>query len=666
MSRSRVARAVGWVVARLSGVVVVVAAVAALLAAPLAVVVVAGAQTVDQVEHTFLDPPPLPDELPTAATLSTVHDRDGERIAELAGEVRREPVPLDEVPKVVIDAVLATEDTGFYEHPGVEHQAMARAAAANVAARAIAEGASTITQQYVRMTLLSPEQTLQRKLDEVLLAVQLERRQDKDEILEGYLNRVYLGQGVYGFGTAADHYLSKPLAELDVAEAALLAGTIRTPATTNPVTDPEAARDRRDVVLRQMQAQGRISLDAAEAAMAREVELDVRDHAPGEPFWVDLVKRLVYDPRADLQPGLQEAVGATTQDRIDALFAGGLRIETTLDRAMNEHAEATLAGYLTDPSDDPMGAVLSADHTTGALRVIALGPRDFGVCEEDHDGPCELTQVNPTVPWGGGSGRQSGSAFKPFVAAAALEDGFEDDDLEYDTPSGETIEGCGAEGEDDYEPENYDLEDHGEIELDEAMRRSTNTYFVQLGRDVGIERVVASAQRHGLVWSPNLDGFGSRSCSLSIGTAEVFPLELVTGYGTWANDGVTCQPYVIERVLDADGEVLYEHEPDCERATDRDVAAAMRELLREPVGPSGTAGVVGARVPDAFGKTGTTDRHVDAWFVGASGGLTTAAWVGYERPAPMRDVTIGGTYYPRVTGGVLPAHIWADVHADLP
>jgi penicillin-binding protein 1A len=655
------------VLERLVGVVVVAIALALLLAMPFAPVVVAGALTVDEFERTLLDPPPLPDEMPVAAQLSTVHDRSGERMADLAGEVRREPVPFEDIPDTVIDAVLATEDAGFYEHQGVEHEAMVRAAASNLAAGGIAEGASTITQQFVRMTLLSPEQTVQRKLHEVLLAVQLEERMSKDEILEGYLNRVYLGQGVYGFGTAAEHYFSKPVEKLTIAEAALLAGTIRSPAAANPVSGPEVAVDRRDIVIRQMENQGRITAEEADEARAAELELDVREYDPGEPFWVDLVKRLVYDPRADLQPGLQEAIGASTEERVDALFEGGLRIETTLDSAMNEHAEATLADYLTDPADDPMGAVLTTDHATGALRTIALGPRDFGSCPDDHEGPCELTQANPAVPWGGGSGRQSGSAFKPFVAAAALEAGLDDDELEYESPSGEPIEGCGSVGVDDYEPENYDLSDHGEIELDEAMRRSTNTYFVQLARDVGIARVAESAARHGLVWSPNLADFGGRSCSIALGTAEVFPLEMVTGYGTWANDGIRCAPFVIERVLDSDGEVIYEHEPDCERVIDEDVAEDMRDLLREPVGPGGTAPIVGNRVGGGvFGKTGTTDRHVDAWFVGAADDQTTAVWLGYEQPAPMRNVTIGGTTYGTVTGGALPAPIWADVVADMP
>jgi penicillin-binding protein 1A len=667
---------------RLMAAVIIVAATATLLALPVVPVLVVGTETVDAVETTLLDAPPLPDELPVAAQLSTVHDLEGTRIAELAGEIRREPVPYEAIPQVVIDAVLATEDSGFFEHAGVEHESMVRAAGRNLAAGGIAEGASTITQQYVKMTLLSPEQTIERKLHEVILAVELERRDSKEQILEGYLNAVYLGEGVYGFGTAADHYFSKPIGELNVAEAAVLAGSIQAPAVTNPVANEEVARNRRDVVIRQMLQQDRIDQATADAALASPVELNVRDRDFGEPFWIDTVKRLVYDPEAALQPGLQEAIGASVEDRIDALFAGGLRIETTLDRRMTARAEEAIDRFMTDPADDPMASLISLEHETGALRAFALGPRAFGQCDPDSEEPCELTTTNPAVPWGGGSGRQSGSSFKPFVAAAALTDGLdrvptedpvveegddpldlddpeiiENDPLTYDSPSGEPIAGCGTEDE-PYEPQNYGGSDAGTVGLAEAMQRSTNTYFVTLSRDVGVERVAEVAIDHGLRWG-NLDTFGSVSCSIGLGSAEVFPLGMVLGYGTWANDGVRCEPYVIERVLDRDGEVLYQHEPRCERVVDEDVASEMRRVLRGPVSPGGTASSVGFSLSgDVYGKTGTTNSNVDAWFVGSYGDLTHSSWVGFERPRPMEDIRIAGSYYNSVTGGTVPASIW--------
>jgi penicillin-binding protein 1A len=659
--------------------------------------------TVETTRAELFDRPPLPDELPLAAEISTVHDREGTRIADLSGPVRRETVPLEEIPQVVIDAVLATEDDEFYEHPGVQHEAMVRAAARNLQAGGIAEGASTITQQYVRMALLDPEQTFDRKLHEIVWAVELEDRLDKDEILERYLNGVYLGQGVYGFGTAADHYFSRPIQELGLAEAALLAGTIRAPAVTNPVDGPEAAQQRRDVVVRQMQAQGRITEEEADEVLGTELTLDVAAPEAGEDAWVDLVKRLLYDPSVDLQPGLQEAIGDSIQERVEALFEGGLTIETTLDGELQAHARGTVADYLDDPLEQPLGSIVSVEHATGALRAVAVGPHEYGACPEDHEGPCELTQINPAVPGYGGSGRQSGSAFKPFVAAAALEseleivpedeieqddadddadddgdegdengdeEGFEDEPVEerglvYDAPSGEPIEGCGVPGE-EWEPRNYDDADQGRLGLHEAMRISSNVFFVKLARDVGIPVTVDSARAHGLVHSPNLESFSDGMCSIALGSAEVFPLELAVGYGTWANDGVRCEPYVIERVLDRNGEVLYEHEQRCERATSAEVAETMRELLREPVGSGGTAAALGQLGDDVHGKTGTTNDFVDAWFAGWAGEYSTVSWIGYEQPQPLRDVSIGNTVHDRVTGGGAPASMWGDFVAELP
>ncbi|MFA9444666.1 transglycosylase domain-containing protein [Egicoccus sp. AB-alg6-2] len=650
----------------LTGVLVIVVALGLLVLAPIVPFVVAAADTVDATRTQVIDRPPLPENLPIAAEISTVHESSGERIAELSGVERREPVTLDQVPQVLVDAVLAIEDDEFYEHNGVNHQSVLRAAARNATAGGIEEGASTITQQYVKMTLLDPEQTLDRKMHEVVWAVELEQRLSKDEILERYLNAVYLGDGVYGFGTAAEHYFSKPIEELTLAEAATLAGTIQAPSTTNPVSDPEAAERRRDVVLSRMLAEGAIDAEDLDAARNEPLELDLREEVAAEPFWIDYVKRLIYDENMAMQPGLREAVGETRAERIDAVFEGGLRIFTTLDPAVHARANETLANHLDDPEHDPMGALITVEHATGALRAVALGPRQFGACppDLDEDEPCLATQVNPALPNAGGSGRQAGSAFKPFVAAAAIEDGVTLDH-EYDTPSGEPIEGCGFSDEDDYEPQNYGGEDGGEIELPEAMRASNNVYFVKLARDVGIERIVALAQAHGITESSNIEDFGERMCSIALGTPEIFPLEMAVAYGTWANAGVRCEPYLIERVEDRWGEVIYEHEPVCEQVVSEETAGLMRSLLYQPVASDGTAPVVGQAVPDAFGKTGTTQDFADAWFVGFAGAYSTASWIGHERPAPLRDVTIGGRYFESVTGGSLPASIWAEYMAGL-
>ena len=687
------------ILGRVGLVVLLTAASALLLAAIIAPAVFTADAAVDSVERELFDHPPLPDELPVAAQISHVLDRDGEPITALHGPVEREPVAIGDISQTAIEAVIATEDAEFYEHDGVDHDSIVRAGLRNVQAGGIEEGASTITQQLVTMAYLDPEPTIERKMREIVWAIEFEERYDKDEILEQYLNRIYLGHGVYGIGTAADYYFSTPASELDLAQSALLAGAIRAPTANNPIDNPEAAATRRDIVIRQMQALDMVDDEDAEEVLGTDVELDVREDEDGEPFWEDLVKRVIYDPDVDLQPGLQEAVGETVNARVEALFEGGLEITTTLDRGMHGRAIQTVGDHVDDPVGDPLASLITVDHRNGAVRALALGPKEFGPCDEE-DEPCTTTQVNPAVPGIGGSGRQSGSAFKPFVSAAALEagddfevaeteedeendasngdndDGNDNDNdngdgggvglnIQYDTPSGDEIEDCGW-GE-EWEPENFDLEDHGEIEMPEAMRNSTNVYFAKLARDVGVRSVVETAQAHGITHSPNLGGFGEQDCSIGLGSAEVFPWEMTAGYGTWANGGEHCEPYLIERVVDRAGEVLYQHEPDCHRATDEDTAATMRELLSEPVSSDGTAAAVGARLPDAIGKTGTTDDFRDAWFVGSQGAHTTAAWVGFERPDAhpegMRDLTVGGQYYERIAGGTLPAPMWADFMA---
>jgi len=638
-------------------ITILVALLVGLMAIPVAV---ATNELVGAVDEQVVDRPPLPEQLPAAAQLSTVLDAEGHRIGELTGHERREPVDFEEVPQLVIDAVLAVEDAAFYEHNGVDHRAIARAAVRNFSAGGIEQGGSTITQQYVKMVLLDPSQTLERKMHEVIWAVQLEEQLSKDEILGGYLNAVYLGDGVYGFGTAAEHYFSKSLDELTVAEAALLAGAIQAPSTTNPVADPEAATTRRNTVIRLMQRHGHITPEEADEAIASEVEVDIGEREVGEPFSEDLIKRVLYDQRITLQPDAQAALGDSVEERISAIFEGGLQIYTTLDSDLQEQASQSLAERLTDPDTDPLGALITLDHRSGALEALALGPHAFGQCPPDHEGPCPAIQTNPLVPGLGGSGRQPGSALKPFVAATALELGASHDHT-YDTPSGEPIEGCGWDEDEPYAPRNFDDDDGGEIDLVEAMRRSNNVYFVKLARDAGVENVVETIRRHGVVTSSNLASFAGPDCSIALGSPDVFPIEMVVGYGVWANDGIRCDPYLIERVLDRFGEVIYEHESSCEPVVERRVARDMRGLLRAGVQEGGTAPFVGREIAgDVWGKTGTTNNFVDAWFMGSTPQHTTAAWVGFEQPRRMEDITIGGEHYERVTGGAIPGRIFTD------
>ena len=590
------------------------------------------------------DAPPLPAEIAAAPERSVITDAEGAEIATLFGAENRVVLEADEIAPAAKDAVVATEDARFYEHPGVDHRAVMRALIANRLAGRIVEGGSTITQQYVRNALLSPEQTFQRKLTEAHYAIELERRMSKDEILIAYLNEAYLGRGAYGIGAAAELYFSRPARDLELHHAATLAGMLRAPETNNPVSDPDAALARRAIVLDQMAARGFASEE--EAAAAQEAPLDLElspPSAPEHPFFVAYVTRLLLS---------DERLGATEAERGRQLYGGGLEIRTTLDSDLQERADAAIRATLADPTADPQATVTSVDPATGDVRALAVGPREFGQCDPDEAGEvpadCDRTEVNPAVPGLGGSGRQPGSAFKPFVVAAALAEGMPRG-WQDTSDSGEPIGGC----EEGYAPRNYGDADHGVIAMPEAMRHSSNVYHVKLTAQVGPEATIAAAARAGMT-----DSHLPETCSLALGAGSVYPLQLTAAFATLAAEGTACETRAVLEVR-RDGEVLIaEDEPRCDaEALDPDSAREISAMLRGVVtdGTGTRAQVEG--VPVA-GKTGTTDDNRDAWFVGYTGGqaaLATGVWIGYEQPRALTG--IGGE--DTVTGGSLPADVFA-------
>jgi penicillin-binding protein 1A len=576
--------------------------------------------------------PGLPSDLDAPAERSVVLAADGTELATLSGEENRLLVALEDVPPTVQEAVLAIEDARFHDHAGVDHRALVRAAFANLRAGGIAQGGSTITQQYVKNAVLSSDRTVQRKTTEMRYAIDLERRLSKDEILERYLNIAYFGEGVYGIATAAEYYFSKTLGELTLDEAALLAGLISQPERTNPAEDPDAAATRRDQVLERMLDEGFITEDEAASARSAEVTVDLSPLPPPDnPFFVRYVMDLLFD---------EEALGDTRDARQQEIFSGGLTIQTTLDPRLQAAAEESIAEVLTEPADDPLAAVVTLEPWTGAMRAVAVGPKAFGTCEDD-DEACEATQVNPAVPGMGGSGRQPGSAFKPVVIAAALEEGLPRGWQEV-TDSETEIDGC-----DDYAPRNFDPADGGDKAMDEAVTVSNNVYHAALIGHLQPEPVVDMAVTLGI---PDRDL--PRECSLALGAATVFPLDMASAFATLANEGTRCAPYPIEVITRGD-EVVLEHEPVCEEVLEPALAHQVTDLLRGPV-ESGTAVAAQLDRPVA-GKTGTTDDFHDAWFVGYVPQLVTAAWVGFEQQAPMEGI-LG---VERVTGGTIPAELWA-------
>ncbi|HEV8683187.1 MAG TPA: PBP1A family penicillin-binding protein [Actinomycetota bacterium] len=561
---------------------------------------------------------------------STIYAADGSILATLYFRENRKVIRLKQVNDVTRRAVLAIEDTKFYEHRGLDYQGILRALLANVRAGDITQGASTITQQLVRNRfpekVVGTEQTLERKVREARLAVRIEQEYTKDEILELYLNEIYFGRGVYGIGTAAEYYFSKKAKDLTLPEAALLAGLIAAPERYSPVNDKQAALERRNEVLDRMLDVGWITL--AEAEETKAAPLKLRRNAvilkTRVPYWVDYVKGQILS---------DERFGDTYRLRKRALFQGGLKIYTTLDPKLQHAGVRAIKHHLPNRSD-PQGAVASVDVETGAIRAL-VGGRSF-----------KESQVN-VASGQGGSGRQSGSAFKPFTLAAAFLDGMPAGKV-YDSASGQVVD-CGT-GYPPYRVFNADGGGRGFVNLWTATENSINAVFVQLASDVGHARVAQVAKRMGI------DSELEPVCSLTLGTEEVTPLEMASAFSTLANEGVHCEEFGIRKVLDRDGEViLHNRHGKCRQVIPAKVANLVVAMLQRVVCcGTGTAANLGTW--PVFGKTGTTNDYGDAWFVGCTRQRCSGSWVGHLKGrVPMTNVH-GITVF----GGTFPARIWHD------
>lgn len=600
---------------------------AMLLAASLTPAAGYAGRMLDMVDGQLLgEIPPLPDELGEAAERSVIYDRNGDPLAVLRTENRR-VVELDDVPLHVRQAVIATEDAQFSEHRGINWPAIARAAAGNFTAGDITSGGSTITQQVVKNRVVGSERTLNRKLREAVYAIELERRFSKAEILEVYLNEVYLANGVYGVGTAAEYYWGKQPQDLTVADGALLAAMIRAPETNDPVENPLAAIRRRNIVLQQMAAEGFLSADDAEALKSEPLHLDVHTlPEAANPYFVDYVRTLL---KAD--PALGEDEG----EREQAALLGGLEIHTTLDPVLQDIAHEVIAELLPG-ADAPLGALAAVHPGSGELLAVGFGPHEYGT------GPGQV-DVNPAVPGMGSPGRPPGSAFKAFELVAALESGISPTYV-FDAQARyrHTSRACPG-----HEIGNYADASQGRLDMAAATARSSNTYFAHLLDRTGPTKLVEVARRLGI--TTPLEAY----CSLVLGTADVYPLDMASAFATLANGGVRCRPFAIARVVDRDGRVLSEGGGDCEQVVKPGVAARATALLQGPIS-SGTASRHGKIGRPAAGKTGTTNDSRDAWFVGYIPQLSAAAWVGHDQQRTLIDSRCGG----EVTGGCLPTMVW--------
>jgi len=536
-----------------------------------------------------------------------VKDARGEIIMRY-GEVKGASLTLADMPDHMIWAVLATEDRRFYSHPGIDIWGLMRAMMTNMREGRIVQGGSTITQQLAKNLFLSHERTYKRKIQEAMLALWLEYELSKDEILSAYLNRVYLGAGTYGIDAASALYFNKPAADISLREAAILAGMLKAPSRFSPTKNPGLANKRADVVLGAMADAGYIT-----AGSAKELS-NPAPRPPRKPQGGNAV-RYFTDWAID---GLDELIGVPDTDLI---------IETTLNSHIQEKAAAALSRTLQRYGKE-------RDIGQGAMIVMGLDGRILAMIGgEDYN----QSQFNRAVQ----AKRQPGSAFKPVVFLTALEQGWEPEDLILDAP----IEKGTFQ---DYQPENFKNEYHGEVTLEQALTMSMNTAAVRLMDEVGRKEVINTARKMGII-SPL-----EQDLSLALGSSAVSLLEMNLAYGTLATGGLAVYPYAITRITDKDGRIYYERDVRtfARRVIDTKHVRQMNQMLRSVV-EYGTGRGAALNIPVA-GKTGTSQNSRDAWFMGYTDRLVAGVWLGNDDNTPMKGVT----------GGSFPARIWGEVIAE--
>jgi penicillin-binding protein 1A len=648
-----------------------------------------------------------------------VYSRDGVLIGEF-GEERREFVPIAQIPQVMKDALLSIEDERFYEHSGVDYTGIMRAGIMNVIHGASAGGASTITQQVARNFYLSTERTLTRKIYEALLAFKIESQLTKDQILEVYLNQIFLGNRAYGFAAAAQAYFGKNLKDISVAEAAMLAGLPKAPSAYNPLTNPKRATARQQYILQRMRQLGRITEQQYQAAKAEQLKFrSPTDSSTHAEYAAEMVRQLMYAQYKDetytrglnvytsidskdqevaykaLRRGLLDyerrqryrgpeafvelpAKDADAEQAIDDALAerpdtddifAAVVTEATAKRvvAVRQNGEATeitgdglklVASALSDKAQpnirirrgsiirlqrlpkggfeivqlpEAEGAFVAMDPRDGSIKAL-VGGFDFNRNKFNH-----VTQA-----W-----RQPGSSFKPFIYSAALEKGFTPSTVVNDAPLFFSAEQTGGEP---WEPKNYDGTYDGPMPLRRALAKSKNMVTIRVLQVVGPKTAQEWITRFG--FEPERH---PAYLAMALGAGSVTPLQMASAYSVFANGGYRLNPYLVTRVADSKGNILVEFQPQKAgtpglRTIDARNAFLMTQLLQE-VTRSGTAAKAQATLkrPDIYGKTGTTNESVDAWFAGYQQTMVAVAWIGYDTPRSLGE---------RETGGGLALPVW--------
>ena len=547
------------------------------------------------------------------------------RVASLNAGENREVVPLEKVPRVLVDAVLASEDKNFYEHGGLDPVGILRATVNDIRGGGALQGGSTITQQYVKNIYLTHERTIWRKLKEAALAIKVERKYDKPQILENYLNTIYFGRSAYGVQAASRAYFGKNVDQIGLREASYLAGLIRAPEVADPGTSRKVAAARRTRTLDAMVRNGfirRAEADAVERVNLQSYVVAKADQEPlvvakgsGTDYFVDYVSRQL-------------------QRKYDNVFGGGYRVTTTLDLKTQAQAYDAVYSTLDEPATDPAGALV-AINDRGEIKAM-VGGRDW-----------EASKVNLAAGReGGGTGRQAGSTFKPVLLAEIVRQGYT---VESSLPGPAKVVLPKANNGKDWEVENFDDEDFGSaVNLIDATRNSVNTVYAQAAVEIGGGNMREMARDLGVRSEvPAVN-------ALALGTGEVSVLDMASMFSTFANRGERVEHRGILKVEDANGKVLEDRtSPKRERVLDRDDADIVNFCLRQVV-ERGTG--TGASVPgkSIIGKTGTTQNFGNAWFVGATRRLTAAVWMGF--PDSNEEMTnVRGR---RVNGGSYPAQIF--------
>ncbi len=543
---------------------------------------------------------------------SQIYDINGNLITTVHSVENRVPVTLSKVPKNLQNAFIAAEDARFYQHMGIDPRGILRAVWSNITDRGVSEGGSTITQQLAKNAYLSQERTLQRKIQEAFLALQIERQYTKNEILELYLNQIYFGQGAYGVQAAAHQYFGKNVEDLNLAECAMLAGIPKSPNYYSPLNNFKAATERQSIVIDQMVKYGYIDQETAAKAKNTKITLSSRSTNTKDggfaSYFVDYVTQILI-----------EKYGA------DAVYKDGLKVYTSIDIDMQNAAEKAMQNLPTTRTDSngvkqPQGALVAIDPRTGYIKAMVGG--------RGNDQFNRATMAE----------RQPGSAFKPFIYLAAIESGMSPTTVIEDSPVN-----FGS-----WSPINYDGKSHGKVTLRTALEHSLNVPAVKLANQVGVDKPLHYAQQMGISTLVLQGPTNDRNLAMSLGglTKGVTPIELASAYGVFANQGVKVEPIAIVKIVDRNGKVLEQATPREKAVISEKSAYIVTDMLRGVL-TRGTGAAANIDRP-AAGKTGTTSDYKDAWFVGFTPDLVAAVWMGNDNEG----------YLSGITGGSVPAEIW--------